>query len=281
MALGWGIIGIGKLADIAIAPAIAKQPDSCLAAVCSRDTGRAQEFAQRHDALSAYGDYDKMVNDPSVDVVYIASPNALHKDHALAAFRAGKHVFVEKPMALSLEDGYEMVAAASSADVTFAVGFHLRHKPTALAARDMIRREQIGRVFFADISVGSGKGLYPYHTWRADPALSGGGTLLHQGTHAIDLLGFFTDHHVVEVACLTDTDAAEDVFAATCRLDDGMLATISSHQLRPGTRPDWALFGEDGWLEGSCRSPATSSFSIKRTKSFRSPPPTVRLMTPK
>jgi 1,5-anhydro-D-fructose reductase (1,5-anhydro-D-mannitol-forming) len=272
MALGWGIIGIGKLADIAIAPAIGKQPASHLAAVCSRDVGRARQFAERHEARAAYDDYGRMLDDPTVDAVYIASPNALHREHTLAAVEAGKHVLVEKPMALSVADGQAMVDAAASADVTLAVGFHLRHKATALAARDAVRSGRIGRVFLAEISVGAGKGLYPYHTWRADPRLAGGGTMLHQGTHGIDLIAFLTDHAIGEVTCqldVTDADEGEggrqraggrgheDVFAATCRLDDGTLATLSSHQLHAGTRPDWVLFGEGGWL--ACRG-GTSPF---------------------
>jgi predicted dehydrogenase len=258
MALGWGIIGIGKLADIAIAPAIGRQGASQLAAVCSRDLGRARQFAERHEARAAYDDFGQMLDHPTVDVVYIASPNALHAEHTLAAVQAGKHVLVEKPMALSVADGQAMVDAASSAGVTLAVGFHLRHKATALIAREAVRSGRLGRVFLADISVGAGKGLYPYHTWRADPRLAGGGTLLHQGTHAIDLIAFLTDHAISEVTCqlyVTDTD--EDVFTATCRLEDGTLATLSSHQLHAGTRPDWVLFGEQGWL--ACRG-GTSPF---------------------
>ena len=286
MALGWGIIGIGKLADIAIAPAIGKQGASELAAVCSRDLDRARQFAERHGARAAYDDYGQMLDDPAVDVVYIASPNALHAEHTLAAVRAGKHVLVEKPMALSVADGRAMADAASSAGVTLGVGFHLRHKATALAARDAVRSGRIGRAFLADISVGAGKGLYPYHTWRADPRLAGGGTLLHQGTHAIDLIAFVTDQAISEVTCqldVTETDegegerqgaggrgsegegerqraggrGSEDVFTATCRLEDGTLATLSSHQLHAGTRPDWVLFGEQGWL--ACRG-GTSPF---------------------
>jgi 1,5-anhydro-D-fructose reductase (1,5-anhydro-D-mannitol-forming) len=266
MALGWGIIGIGKLADIAIAPAMGKQGASQLAAVCSRDLGRARQFAERHEARSAYDDYGQMLDDPAVDIVYIASPNALHAEHTVAAVQAGKHVLVEKPMALSVTDGQVMVDAASSAGVTLAVGFHLRHKATALMAREAVRSGRLGRVFLADMSVGAGKSLYPYHTWRADPLLAGGGTLLHQGTHAIDLIAFLTDRTISEVTCqldITDADegegerqraggrGSEDVFTATCRLDDGTLATLSSHQLHAGTRPDWALFGEEGWL--ACR----------------------------
>jgi 1,5-anhydro-D-fructose reductase (1,5-anhydro-D-mannitol-forming) len=248
--LGWGVIGAGKLADLFIGPAIARHAESRLAAVCSRDAGRAQAFAQRHGDGSAYDDYDRMLADPAVDIVYVATPNGLHREHAVAALEAGKHVLVEKPMALSIEDGRAMLDAASTAGRELGVGFHLRHKTANQAARAALVEGRLGRVFFADISVGAGKGVYPYDTWRAEPSMAGGGTLLHQGAHAIDLLPFLTGSRIASVACLTDDDTAEDVFAATCELEDGTLATISSHQLHAGTRPDWAVLGERAWLEG-------------------------------
>jgi 1,5-anhydro-D-fructose reductase (1,5-anhydro-D-mannitol-forming) len=250
VAVGWGIIGAGKLADIAIAPAIVHHDDSHLVAVCGRDIGRAEEFAGRHGGERAYDDYAQFLTDPGVDVVYIATPNNLHRSQVVAAVEAGKHVLVEKPMALSVDDGRAMVKAAAAAGRLLGVGLHLRHKATNREARRIVADGKLGRVFFAELSVGAGKGVYPYDTWRADPSMAGGGTLLHQGTHAIDLLEFLTGRRVVEVGCLVDGDP-EDVFVASCRLDDGALASVSSHQLHAGTRPDWVVMGEGGWLQ--CR----------------------------
>ena len=250
MTVGWGLIGIGVLADKWIAPAIGKQPDSCVAAVCSRALSRAEAFASRHGADRAYDSYADMLADAAVDVVYIATPNAAHKDQAIAALHAGKHVLIEKPMALTTADGREIVAAASDTGLLVGVAFQLRHKPTSIAARDALRDKRLGRTFLAEFTIGAGKGLYPYDTWRAELELAGGGTLLNQGTHVIDLLRFLTGREVVEVTCLRDKDRFEDVCTAMCRLDDGMLATLSAHQLYSGTRPEWMVAGEDGWLHG-------------------------------
>jgi 1,5-anhydro-D-fructose reductase (1,5-anhydro-D-mannitol-forming) len=104
-------------------------------------------------------------------------------------------------------------------------------------------------VFYAEMACGAGKGLFPYDTWRADPELSGGGTLLHQGVHAVDLVAYLCDQPVVEVTAMVDKLEAEDVFVGSCRLADGTLANIASHSLRMGTRPDWTVFGTDGWLD--------------------------------
>lgn len=249
MTIGWGIIGAGKLAELSIAPAIAKDAGSSLVAVCSRDQDRARAFADRHGASGAYDDYAKFLADEQLDVVFIATPNGMHREQTIAAVEAGKHVLVEKPMALSMADGRAMRDAADAADRLLGVGFHLRHKSTNREARRLIAEGRIGRVFNADVCVGAGKGVYVYDTWRADPSLAGGGTLLNQGTHAIDLLEFLTGQHVVEVTAALDHEL-EDAFVGTCRLDGGALASVSSHQLHAGTRPDWVVMGEAGWLTG-------------------------------
>ena len=248
MSIGWGIIGIGKLADISIAPGITADERSTLVAVCSRSHDRAKEFAEKHSAAAGYDDYTQMLQDPNVDIVYIASPNGLHAEHALAALEAGKHVLVDKPLALEISDAHAIVDAATKADVLLGTGFHLRHKATARAGRDAIAEGRLGEVFYAEMSCGAGKGLYPYDTWRADPKLSGGGSMLHQGVHVVDLVAYVCDQPVVEVTCMIDKPAGEDVFVGSCRLADGTLVNLSSHSRRGGTRPDWTVFGEGGWL---------------------------------
>lgn len=249
-AVGWGIIGIGKLSDVAIAPAIARQPDSELVAVCSRSPDRAAAFAQRHGQPRPYDDYAAMLADDGVDVVYVSTPNALHVDHVIAAAAAGKHVLVDKPMALSTAEGRRMIAAAQEHAIQLAVGFQLRHKRTNRAARDAIASGAIGTPTLFELSIGAGKDHFPYDTWRSDPALSGGGTVLHQGTHVIDLLQFLADSPIVEVACFADSPPAEDVAVISCRLASGALATLSSNQVIGGTPRNWLAIGTDAWLEG-------------------------------
>src|SRR5690348_12979820 len=202
MSVGWGVIGIGKVADIAIAPAIGTDDQSTLAAVCSRSLDRAKAFAAKHNAAAGYDDYTTMLDDPAVDVVYIATPNGLHAEQALAALKSGKHVLVDKPLALDLGDARAIVDVATDAGVRLGVGFHLRYKATTRAARDAIAAGRLGEMFYAEMACGAGKGLFPYDTWRADAALSGGGTLLHQGVHAVDLVAYLADQPVVEVTCM-------------------------------------------------------------------------------
>lgn len=250
-AVGWAIIGIGALSDGAIAPAITRQPDSELVAVCSRSAERAAAFSRRHGDPRPYTDYDAMLSDDRVNAVYIATPNALHVDHMVTAAAAGKHVLVDKPMALSVHDGRRMIAAAREHGVHLAVGFQLRHKRTNRAAREAIAQGRIGTPALYELSIGAGKDHFPYDTWRADPELAGGGTVLNQGTHVIDLVQFLSGSPIIEVAAFADSSPAEDVAVIACRLANGALATLSSNQVIGGTPRNWRAVGAQGWLEAT------------------------------
>src|ERR1039457_7045996 len=113
----WGIVGLGRIADTEIAPAISASKDGVLQAVVSRDQGRADSFAQRHQAARGLTDYGEMLADPEVDAVYIATPNALHADQVVAAAEAGKHVMCDKPLATSTAAARRAAAACEAAGV--------------------------------------------------------------------------------------------------------------------------------------------------------------------
>jgi len=118
--VAWGIVGPGRIADTQIAPAIRELADHRLAAVASRDHGRAAAFAQRHGSGVPYDNYAALLADPAVDAVYIATPNGLHAEQVIAAAAAGKHVLCDKPLATSLADGERAVAACAAASCSSA-----------------------------------------------------------------------------------------------------------------------------------------------------------------
>ena len=113
----WGIIGLGRIADTEIAPAITTSPHGELRAVVSREQGRADAFAGRHGAARALTSFRELLADPGVDAVYIATPNALHAEQVVAAARAGKHVMCDKPLALTVADAQRAVSACEEANV--------------------------------------------------------------------------------------------------------------------------------------------------------------------
>src|SRR6266566_2542225 len=127
--LRWGIIGLGRIADTEIAPAITASPQGELRGVVSRDQGRAEAFAGRHGAVRALTSFDELLADPEVDAVYIATPNALHADEVVAAAAAGKHVMCDKPLALSVAGAQRADAAEGLADRPGAGGPRRRQQP--------------------------------------------------------------------------------------------------------------------------------------------------------
>ncbi len=249
MTLGWAFCGTGHVADKCVGPEVGRQPDSRVVAAFDVDLAKAEDFARRHGGRF-YDDFDRMLEDPEVDIVYIASPNSIHARQAVAAFKAGKHVLCEKPMALAMDDGREMVSASRAAGKLLGVGFHFRHKPSNVLARKLVQEGRIGRLFFAEAERGSSKDAVPHTTWRRQPELAGGGSIFNQGLHPIDTLRFVTAQNVVSVSAKVDKLPIDDVFAAVLTLEKGAIATVMSHQLFPDTRPEYVLMGEEGWIKG-------------------------------
>jgi predicted dehydrogenase len=138
----WGILATGKIART-FAADLALTPGAELAAVGSRRPAAAQAFAQEHGGR-AHGSYEDLVADPDVDVVYIASPHALHLEHARLAFAAGKHVLCEKPLTLSLAEAEEMVALAERADRFLMEAMWTACHPTITALRARLAAGEFG-----------------------------------------------------------------------------------------------------------------------------------------
>jgi 1,5-anhydro-D-fructose reductase (1,5-anhydro-D-mannitol-forming) len=246
---GWGIVGAGTIADREFAPAIAAHDGAALVGVVSRDADRAAAFCGRHGG-SAHSSLSSLLADGAVEAVYIATPNALHCSQAIEALDAGKHVLVEKPMALDAGEAREMVAAARARDRLLGVAFHLRHKPSNRAAREAVIRGDIGEPRLIQAHLGAGRAIFPYDGWRRDAGLGGGaGTLVHQGTHLLDLVRFVSSREVISVCGVADERPHEGVAGALLTLERGTIALVSSSDLRAGTRSDFTVLGSEGWLE--------------------------------
>jgi predicted dehydrogenase len=201
MALGWAVISTGLHVDHKIVPAINATPDAELVATYSRDQGRAEACAQKHRAKAAYSDLGALLRDSRVDAVFIASPNALHAQHALQAAQAGKHVLSEKPMATTLDDAVAMVRTCRARGVKLGVGYHLRQHPGLREARCLIADGVLGPVALAQGQWGfgvRGQDTPPPRTglrqWWDDPELIGhASTMMGTGVHVVDALRFGLD----------------------------------------------------------------------------------------
>jgi 1,5-anhydro-D-fructose reductase (1,5-anhydro-D-mannitol-forming) len=263
MALGWAIIGAGMHPQQKVAPAIGLTPDSELIAVLSRDQGRADSFAENHGAQVGYSNIDDLLADSRVDVVFVASPNAMHLEHTTKVAKAGKHVLSEKPMATSVDDADAMIQVCQENGVRLGLGFELRFHPAHILAKDLVSHGKLGRVRLLQGHWGRGERGEPEHLprtglrgWWEDPvAMGGGSVIMGLGVHVFDLMRFVTGQEITEVVAMTDgqTDAQplEHIASMALRLEDGTIANVSCGRMLPDTLNNFTVYGTDGRFTGT------------------------------
>ncbi|KHE70082.1 Gfo/Idh/MocA family protein, partial [Halobacillus sp. BBL2006] len=144
----WGIIGCGDVTEKKSGPAFQKVENSELVAVMRRTGELAKDYAERHGVPKWYDDADALINDPEVDVVYIATPPSSHKEYTLKAAQAGKPVYVEKPMARNFDESNEMVAACKEAGVPLYVAYYRRAQERFLKIKELLDENRIGELRF-------------------------------------------------------------------------------------------------------------------------------------
>ncbi|HVZ65803.1 MAG TPA: Gfo/Idh/MocA family oxidoreductase [Lacunisphaera sp.] len=183
--LGCGLIGRKRAA------ALAKVPGTVLTAVCDLSVTRAQELASLHPGTEAMSDPEKLLARADVDAVVIATVNGALAPLCLAAVRAGKHALVEKPGALNAAELRPIRAAAAATGARVRIGYNHRFHPALRKARELVDAGVMGPLMFLRARYGHGGRSGYDREWRADPRLSGGGELIDQGVHLIDLAGWF------------------------------------------------------------------------------------------
>ncbi len=192
-AIRWGIVGCGEVTEAKSGPGFQKAEGSALVAVMRRNGGLAEDYARRHGVPKWYDDADALIRDPGVDAVYVATPPSSHLRYVLAAARAGKPVYVEKPMGMDHAECLEMIAACEAAGVPLFVAYYRRALPRFLKVKALIEEGRIGAVRAVDVRYtrpAIEKDRQGVKHWRVDPKVSGGGYFHDLGSHMIDLLLF-------------------------------------------------------------------------------------------
>ena len=250
--------------------------DTEVVAACSRDLCRAQTFAAKHGVSAAFDSVDSLLGDSNVDAVFISSPNFLHAELTIRAAAAGKHVLVEKPMAVGVAEAEEMVRACRTAGVKLGVGFQLRHHPGHLKARQALEAGVLGVVSMAQAQWCLGqRGIVDAPTrtglsewWGIPDMIGGASTIMGTGVHALDLLCYLLDRRVSEVAAITDGQRQESPLeqraAVALRFDDGTIGTVCCGRRMPDTENDATIYGSDGRisLRGTLWEALTGRFEI-------------------
>jgi len=261
--VGAGLIG-GKRAT-----ALQAVGGSTLVAVADVDRARAEEFGKKF-GCAAYTDWREVVGRDDVDVVTIAVPNKFTLPIALAALGGGKHILSEKPFGRNREEAEAMLVAAREKKRLVKVGFNHRFHPAIFKAKELLDRDTIGKVLFIRAKYGHGGRLGMEKEWRFQKEVSGGGELLDQGVHLIDLCRWFAGDFE-EVFGIADTkfwptDLDDNAFAL---LRKGTV-TASIHVSTTNWKNTFVfeVFGERGFLtvDGLGRSYGEETLTVGRRK---------------
>ncbi|WP_066256008.1 Gfo/Idh/MocA family protein [Neobacillus drentensis] len=225
----WGIIGCGDVTEVKSGPAFQKINHSELVAVMRRTGDLAKDYAKRHNVPKWYDNADELINDPEVDAVYIATPPGSHKEYTIMAAKAGKPVYVEKPMARNFEECQEMIAACREGGVPLYVAYYRRAQQRFLKIKELLENGAVGEVRFVSsqqYQKASDDVLDPQHLpWRVQPELAGGGLLLDLASHTLDILDFLLGP-ITSVQGFASNQAgyyrAEDIVTGTYRFESGI-----------------------------------------------------------
>ena len=249
--IGVGLIGLGTIGRSHARALDALRERARLRAFSGGDTAAASA-AGWPDAAQVQP--DELLDRGDIDVVAICSPSGVHAEQTLAALAAGKHVVVEKPLALTAADADRIVGLAAERGLTVSTISQRRLEPEVVAVRRALEAGTLGAIRLATTHVHwwRGEDYYSAAAWRGDPA-GGGGSLMNQGVHNVDLLHWLAgpvESVTAQQATLAHDSEAEDTTVATVRLSSGALGLISTTTATPpGTPATLTLHCERGVVE--------------------------------
>src|SRR5690554_450268 len=230
----WGIIGAGNVTEKKSGPPLYKINHSQLVAVMRRNQEKAADYARRHSVPKWYSDAAALINDPEVDVVYVATPPDTHAHYAIEAMRAGKPVYVEKPMARTYADCLEMIDVSEETGMPLWVAYYRRTLPAFLKVKELIEEGIIGMPLLVNIKLHKAKPerlQKPEEmNWHVFPEISGGGHFFDLGSHQFDYLDFLFGP-VKKVSGIASNRAglypAEDIVVGTWEHESGITGSGS------------------------------------------------------
>jgi len=228
----WGIIGAGDVCEVKSGPAMNKIKHSKLVAVMRRNGAKAKDYAERHNVDKWYDDADKLIHDPDVNVIYIATPPGSHEEYTLKAAKAGKPVYVEKPMARTHKECLTMVEACQRANVPLFTAYYRRRLPNFLKIQSILKDGIIGDIRYVNILLN--KTLQPDivwasghdDNWRIVPEISGGGYFFDLASHQLDIMDFlFGPIQNAQGVARNQANlyTAEDIVMGTFHFDGGIV----------------------------------------------------------
>ena len=194
MEIKWGIIGCGNVTELKSGPTFNKIVDSKLVAVMRRNAALAQDYAQRHNVSKFYSDASELINDSEVNAVYIATPPDSHALYAIEAMKAGKPVYVEKPMARNYAECMEMIRVSEETGMPLYVAYYRRTLPAFLKVKELVDNGSIGKLLTVNVKLYKAFGerdKFPdKQSWHVNPEIAGAGHFYDLASHQFDFLDF-------------------------------------------------------------------------------------------
>ena len=254
--LGYAIVGLGGYGLGVITPQLRDCTHSRLAAVVSGDAAKAARVAQEHGlsarSIYSYETFDRIRDNPDVDIVYVCLPNAMHAEYTIRAAKAGKHVMCEKPMAVSVAECEAMIAACKAAGRKLMIGYRSHFEPHNLEAMRLARSGAAGKIRYVRSEHGFVQG--DPAKWRLKRALSGGGSLMDMGIYSLQAARYMTGEEPVAVTARESTDRSdarftevEDIIDWTLEFPSGAIASCQS--MYSANQNHILLMGDQGRIE--------------------------------
>ncbi len=252
--LKWLLVGTGDIANKRVAPALAEGKKSELVAVCDLRLTEAKKLADKFEVQEVYQDFSQALAESSADAVYLATPIWLHAEHAVQALEAGKHVLVEKPLALTAADCDDVIAAADRSGKTAGCSYYRRCFNRYKFTKQMIADGEFGKIINIRITMFSYFNPEPSDPkyWRVIKNKSGGGPLSDMGTHMFDvLIGLLGMPVKIFAKCAnltTDWDV-EDSAVIIMTMADGAQVTASFNWNSKTWRHEFEIVGTEGKID--------------------------------
>jgi predicted dehydrogenase len=257
--VNWGIIGCGDVTEVKSGPAFNRIPGSSLVAVMRRTPGLARDYALRHGVDRWYEDAGQLIDDPCVNAIYVATPPSTHSEYAMLAMKAGKPVYVEKPMASSFEECDAMAKASARLGVPLFIAYYRPFMPYFIKVKEIIDSGVLGRIEQVNLQFAQKPRQADFDSenlpWRVVPSISGGGYFYDMASHQLNLLASYFGFPIsISGLCLHKKKLypAEDTVMAVMEFSKGIRFSGSWDFVAEEEESDFIeLMGSEGKLRFS------------------------------
>src|SRR5687768_174379 len=214
--IGYAIVGLGRFGAGQLLRSLPECKLAYPAALVSGDPAKAKKLAQKYgvkeSAIYNYENFDRVADNADVDIVYVVLPNSMHHEYTIRAAKAGKHVFCEKPMANTVKECEEMIAACKAADRKLMIGYRLRYEPHHMRAIEMVQNKEFGQARVIEsvhaFNIKPGE-------WRTDKKLAGGGPVMDLGVYCINACRYLSGEEPTHVNAITYQPQNDERFKTT------------------------------------------------------------------